>query len=197
MDFYDVHEQTKYEITVSKPKKPEDLSDLFMTEEELKDLVGRNFYMYDKQRTIILSGVVTTEVVKWANKLEASGKKTLRIDDDELLVVLKKGPLSDYTDDNATYGRHGNRICFARQYKRKKTKVSQSDVSMLWSHLVSGFYDRFRVWPTHIPRYERSIGMFKAFKEIVGWRRVRSHMHDKATVKFLRQIWDNPEEHIK
>ena len=199
MNFYDIHEQTKYQITFSKPENMEDLSDLFITHEELQDLVGGHYYVSgDSKQTINLDNVITAAVTAWSDKLEASGKKTLLIDDEELLDVLKRGYLSDHTEDNHTkFGRHGDRICYARQWKRKKTKVTQGDVAVLWGYLSSGFHAKFNVWPSHIPRYDRHIRMFKAFKKIVGWRRVRMQMHDKPRVRFFRQIWDNPEEHIK
>ncbi|HEX04751.1 MAG TPA: hypothetical protein ENH10_06290 [Bacteroidetes bacterium] len=196
--FYDIHEQTKYQITISKPEKVEDLSDLFITKEELNVLIGNSVYLSNgNQVTRILSAVVTTEVKAWAEKLVASGKKTLRIDDEDLLYVLKKGYLTDYTGNDTTFGRHGNNICYARRFKRKKTKVTQGDVTTVWGHMFYAFKDKFHVYPSHIPRYGRHIRMFKAFKKIVGWRAVRKQIGTHAHLKFYRQIWDNPEEHIK
>ena len=197
MEFYDIHEQTPYQITVSKPENMEDLSDLFITGDELQDLVGRHSYVSDKHSTIILSGVITAAVKELTEKLEASNKKTIRIDDEELLEVLKENYLSAFTPQDSGFGRHGNTICYTRRYKRKKHTATQGDVTMMWSYLSYAFRNKFDTFPTHIPRYDRTINMFKAFKSIVGWRRVRTCIHDKKTVKFFRQIWDNPEEYIR
>ena len=198
-EFFDIHDQTKYQIIISRPKNPEDLSDLFVTRAELMDLCGENHYIgynKDAKQTITLRNVVTKNTMEWGEKLIASGKKTLRIDDEDLLVVLKQGHLSDYTEGAESFGRHGDRICFSRQFKRKKTKPTQGDVNDLWSCMFYAFRDKFNVYPSHVPRYDRGISMFKAFKSIVGWRRTVKHCRSDHK-KFYRQIWDNPEEHIK
>lgn len=197
--FYDILEQTKYHILISRPAKMEELSDLFITEEEVTALTGNHFYhpRTGDTRRVMLDNVISTEVMTWADKLIASGKKTLRIDDEDLLDVLKRGYLSDHTEGDNRFGRHGDRICYARQFKRKKTKPTQGDVTNLWSMMFWGFRDKFDTYPSHVPKYDRGTSMFKAFKSIVGWRRTRAHMHNKELVKFYRQIWDNPEEHIK
>lgn len=194
--FYDIVEQTKYQITISKPEKMEDLSDLFVTKEELIGLIGERYFHGAGPHTTTLSNVVAAEVKAWGEKLVSSGKKTLLITDDDLLDVLKQGYLSDYGEGDTRFGRHGDRICYTRQFKRKKTKVTQGDVNHLWDYLFYGFRERFSVYPSHVPRYDRGVNMFKAYKTIVGWRRVRKHM-SKTYVKFYRQIWDNPEEHIR
>lgn len=197
MDFYDIHEQTAYAVKVSKPENMEDLSDLFITEEELTDIVGRNPFVGNHPVTITLKGVIEAEVKKLTDKLEASSKKTIPIDNEELLEVLKTGYLSDYTPGCDLYGRHGDRICYARRYKRKKHKATQGDVKQLWDTFQYAFKDKYGCYPSHIPRYDRHLPMFRAWQKIIGWRRVRTHIHNKDTLKFYRQIWDNPEEYIR
>lgn len=197
MQFYDILEQTPYKIMIAKPENMEDLSDLFVTEEELEEMVGRNVMVYGKTQTIKLNNTITREVIAWAEKLVASGKKTLRIEDEALVDVLKEGHLRDYTEDDTRFGRHGDRICYAQQFKRKKTKVTGGDVKKMWDMFTYAFREKFNVYPTHIPRYERGVNMFKAYKSIIGWQLMRKQMHNKDLVKFYRQIWDNPEGHIK
>ena len=196
--FYDVLAQTKYSITISRPDKVEELSDMFITKEELDALCGGNMYFSGQGPTTrVLNAVVTTETMAWADKLVASGKKTLRIDDEDLLDVLKRGYLSDYMDECTLYGRHGDRICYSRQFKRVKKKATQGDVTNLWRHMMYAFYDKYGCHPSHIPRYDRHIPMFKAWKKIIGWRAVRKRIGPSTNLKFYRLIWDNPEEHIK
>lgn len=197
MQFYDVHEQTKYRITVSKPESVDQLSDLFMTEDELSELIGKNFWFHGNgQRTYLLNGVITTELLKWADKLDASGKKTLLIEDEELVDVLKDRNcyVSDFIDD--AYGRHGERICYARRYKRVKKRATKGDVRDFWSRIIPhAFRYKFDCYPSHIPTYDRHIVHFKAWKKILGWKVCRKFM-DSDNWKFYRQIWDNPEEFI-
>lgn len=198
MEFYDIHEQTKYKITISKPEKMEELSDLFITKDELDDALGKHSYYFtgNNERTLLLNSVIASAVDEWGAKLDESGKKTLIIEDEELLDVLKEHYVSDF-DISGRYGRHGDRICYARRYKRKKTKPTQGDVRLLWNYLMYGFRDKFGCYPSHIPLYDRHLSMFNAYKKIVGWRLVRKQICDKTVVKFFRQIWDNPGEFIK
>lgn len=199
MKFYDIHEQTKYQVTVSSPESVEELSDLFITEEELQDLVGRNCYIGGSgERTFILKNVATVELEKWADKLDASGKKTLVIDDPELLDLLKTNSyVSDFISNK--YGRHGDRICYSQRYKRKKTKPTKADVRQIWNTFQWAFRDKFGCYPSHIPLYDRHLSMFKAYQKILGWKRVSKQLrnsYDSTYMKFFKQIWDNPEEYV-
>lgn len=201
MKFYDIHEQTKYQVVVSRPENAEDLSDLFLTEEELLDMVGENYYLGNignNPRTITLNSVITADVKKWTDKLEESGKKTLRIEDEDLLEVLKQGYITNYTSGDDRFGRHGDRICYARRYKRVKKKATQGDVRNLWIHVFQcAFRSKYGCYMPHIPTYDRHLSLFKAMKDILGWRRCRKFMGSREDAKFYRQIWDNPEEFIK
>jgi hypothetical protein len=197
MDFYDIQEQTKYRVVITKPKSVEDLSDLFISKDELEDLVGKHRFWApstsDTVCSVILRNEVTAAVERLVKKLETSKKKTIPIDDDELLEVLKMGYVSDWTSSD--YGRHGDRLCYAKRYKRKKTKATQGDVRELWQAFALGFHKKFQTYPPHISTYDRHLSMFTAFQKIVGWRRVRSTT-TKQQAKFFRQIWDNPQEYI-
>lgn len=198
MEFYDILDQTKYSIQVSKPERVEDLSDLFISKDELEELVGRwtNIYAPNKPYRMTLDAVISSELKKYADKLDASGKKTLLIDDDDLLNVLKdsKSYVSNYID--ASYCRHGNRIGYARRYVRKKTKPTKGDVQYFWVQIIpSAFRLKFGCYPSHIPTYDRGLLLFKAFKKILGWKNC-SELMDAEHKKFFKMIWDNPEEYI-
>lgn len=198
--FYDLLDQTKYKIIVQRPESVEELSDLFITDEELKDMVGAHCTVYgNKPRTFFLDNVIKKEVAKWADKLEASGKKTLEIEDEELVDAIKAGNgyMSDF-DDTGKYGRHGNRICYARRYKRVKKKATLGDVRYFWLHLFPhAFRKKYGCYPPHVNTYDRHLPMFKAAKKLLGWKNVNAVINDPETRKFTKQIWDNPEEFIR
>ncbi len=195
-EFYDVHEQSKYKIVLSRPESVEELSDLFITAEELEEMFGHRPYIGSNgQRTFLLTNVISAEVKKLTEELEASGKKTLPIKDEELLEVLQDNYLSDFTEDNR-YGRHGNRVCFSKRYKRVKTKATKGDAREFWTRIFPyAFHHKFSCYPSYIPTYDRHLPYFKAWKKILGWERCSKFM-DSESKKFYRQIWDNPEEYI-
>jgi hypothetical protein len=194
MEFYDIHDQTLYKIVVSKPENVEDLSDLFITKEELSSLVGREYFHVGAKTQFTLDSVVSQEILKWGDKLIKSKKKTLAIDDEELLDVIKERPLSSFLPGDDRFARRSDRICFAKSYKRKKVKATRGDLRSLWTSLWYGFYHKYGCYPPHIPVYDRSLAQFKAWKGIVGWRLIAKTTPDKTQRKFYRQIWDNPEE---
>lgn len=198
MQFFDVHEQTKYRIIISKPETIDKISDDFISDDELKDLVGKNFWPphSSEPRTYLLDNSITKELQTWADKLKASGKKTLLIEDDELLSVLKKDGccIPDYVPE---FGRHGDRICYSRRYKRVKKKPTLTDVKEFWNRIFyHAFYTRFGAWPPYVPTYNRGLQAFKAWKKCLGWTACAKHMHDPKQKKFYRMIWDNPQEYM-
>jgi hypothetical protein len=182
------------------PESVEQLSDLFITSDELSEIIGTvHFYCppNGKQREFLLKNTIIVELQKWADKLKCSKKKTLVIDDQELLDVLKDSYVSDYI--SCEFGRHGNRICYSKRYVRKQTKPTKKNVNSMWWMFDYAFREKFGCYMPHIPRYNRHLAMFRAFKEIIGWRRMRKQMDGEfpETIKFYRQIWDNPEEYIR
>lgn len=196
MEFYDVHEQTKYKITISQPENIEELSDLFITREELTSLVGRGIWVSSTSpSTFYLENVISQEIAKLGKKLDESGKKTIPIDDDELLEALKGSYVSDY-DEEGRFGRHGDRLCYARRYKRVKKKPTKGDVRFMWSHFQHAFRHKYGCYPSHIPTYDRHLTMFKAYQKIVGWKAFIATVHDKDDRKWFRMIWENPEEYM-
>ena len=198
MEFYNLEEQSDYRIRITEPEKMEDLGDSFISKEEVKELAGPGFYNVGKGGCdILLMNSITAAVRKLTDKLDASGKKSVPIDDEPLLEVLKLKYFSDFTSGSSMYGRHGNKICYARRYTRKKVKATQSDVYKLWNTLQMGFKHKYGIYPSFIPRADRHVHMFKAFQKIVGWRRVRKYTGNAEQAKFFRQIWDNPEEFVR
>lgn len=198
MEFFDVHEHTKYKITICRPESIDQLSDMFTTEDELKDLIGDRYFRTSstKPRTYLLNDVITKELEKWADKLDASGKKTLEIDDEELLDILKSSSyVSDFIDES--YGRHGNRICYSRRYKRTKKKPTRSDVREFWIRIFPyAFRSKFDCFSPYFTTYDRHLAMFKAWKKVLGWKACSKFMSDPTQRKFYRMIWDNPEEYV-
>ena len=198
MDFYNVEEQTKYKLKISRPESIEKLTDWFMSHDEVTDLIGSSFYLTtgSSSRTFLCKSVIVKELEKWANALEASGKKTLRIQDPDLLDVLKDGNyITNFIDEK--YGRHGDRICYARRYARVKKKPTKSDVREFWLRIFpDAFKDKFGAWPPYHTTYDRHLAAFRAWQKCLGWKACSRRMFDPEQKKFMKMIWDNPEEYV-
>ena len=200
MLFFDVHDQSRYSIEISRPENVEELSDCFISKEELEELTGRHIHIYanGKPQRFLLRANIEAEVKKWCDKLDASGKKTLPIDDEDLLKILtsRNNYLSDFTKGN-DYCRHGDRISYARRYERVKKRPTKSDVRDFWIRIFPyAFRHKYGCYPPAISTYDRHWTMFKAYKKITGWKACRMFMSNPDQVKFYRKIWDNPEEYV-
>jgi hypothetical protein len=201
MIFYDILEQSEYEISFSRPGKPENLSDLFITHEELSDLIGRpesnRMYSTSTPYKVTLDAVVKSAVEKLAQELQKSGKKSIPIDDAELLAVIKRrGGLRSFSYEGL-YCIRKDRICYAKSYKRIKKKATQGDLRRLWIDFQHAYCKKYGCYPPHITLADRSRKQFEAWKKIVGWKFISKQASSKEERKFYRQIWDNPEEFMK
>lgn len=198
MEFFDVLDQSRYSIQVSRPENVEELSDCFISKEELEELTGRCIHLYTrgKPARYLLSNTIRAEVKKWCDKLDASGKKSLPIDDEDLVCVLKDNYLSEFTD-NDRYCRHGDRVGYSRRYVRVKKKPTQGDVRAFWIQIFPlAFRNKFGCYPPAISTYDRHLPLFNAWKKVIGWKACRKVMSDTDQVKFYKMIWDNPEEYV-
>ena len=198
LTFYNVHEQSAYKIVVSKPENLTDISDLFISSQELMELIGRQHYVGhigESKTTILCRNEIEVAVRALTEQLQASGKRALVIEDNDLLEILTENyPILSSNVHALGFCRRGNRIAYLSKRKRVKHRATQGDVRDLWNRLGYGFYQKYGSWLPYIARREQNIKLFKALKSIVGWRRVRKQIEDKQRLKFARQIWDKPEE---
>ena len=212
--FYNVLSQTKYVIEIERPTSLEELTDMFISAEELNNLSGRNTckpvindgspqYVVQglrvdpgERRRIEFTDVIKAEISRLGKKLDESGKKTIPIEDEELLDILKKKPLYHY-DTTGKYGRRGNRLCYAERQRRKKKKPTKGDVRDMWDVFSYAFKDKFDCYPPHAPVYMRTVPLFKAYQKIIGWRLFATFLSSNPEDrKWYRMIWDKPEEYV-
>ncbi len=198
-EYFNVLEKTRYCMTIMKTESMADLEDSFISSDELRDLVGpTNYYMGGSPgpKMFFFHDVIEADLVKYTQRLEASGKRSIRIDDPDLVEALKDSRakhLKEYTDEN--YCRHGSRIRYWSSRKRIKKAVTAGDVAQMWGIFSSAFqgkYGTYMPWPNS---YNRTVALFNVFKKFTGWRACRKHMPDNL-VKWYRLIWDNPEEYL-
>ena len=198
--YYDITEQSRYGMTVTRPKKIEDLSDSFVTREELVELTGhQSLYIADSpgsSTTLLFHELIKAEVTKYAERLEVSTKKSIRITDQELLEALKSQrarPMTMYSSH--LYCRHGDRIKYYKARRRVKKTATKGDSSYMWSIFMNAFHNKHGTHMPFIPMWYRTLRLFKAYKKYIGWKAFRGAIRNKDQVKFFRQVWDNPEEY--
>ena len=199
--YHDILSKTRYMIEIGPAVNIEDVSDEFIDSEEYRELTGNSMYgRTAAPRTNVLHTVVKTELEMWAGKLEGCGRKSIVIDDEELVTALKhhfSSHVSDYVGE--TYCRHGDRLRYSVSRKRVKTKVTKTDARIMWSILHDAFHSKYGAHLPYTPVWYRRLALFNVYKKIVGWRAARERIlkghYTHSHLKFYRKIWDNPEEH--
>ena len=192
--YYDIIEQGRYFVKVKPIEDLTEVSDVFYTFEEMQEICDGGYLSHTGMTIRHFDSLITAELEKWAAKLDESGKKTVRITDQELVDVLKNNPnntLSHYAGKE--YMRRGDRICYYK--RRKKTKPTRGDLRTMWDVLTSGFKDKTGGYLPHIPGWCRNYALFVGLQGIVGYNTARKYFPDD-NAKFLRQIWYNPKEYF-
>lgn len=189
--YYDVVEQSKYHVTVKPIEDLADVGDTFYTHEEICELSGEKYFS-QHQRIVYFDHLIIAELEKWADVLEGSGKKTVIMTDHELVEVLKQTPSSLADFAGRKYMRHGDRIGYYR--KRKKKKATRGDLAIMWDVLVSGWNAKYGAWLPHIPRWNRSHGLFLALQKATGYNTCRPFMPEDY--QWCRHIWYNTKEYF-
>ena len=121
-NYYEIQEQTKYYIVLSGAIELEEVVDVAFTWEEIKEQFGdvtRSWYSGHRFFTTKIKGALT----RYARKIPAD-KKSIKIDDEELIDALKKAyeqgyALSDFIKGG--YRRVGDRL-----YKHSKAAKSKA-----------------------------------------------------------------------
>lgn len=202
--FYNVISETEYTVEVLAVDKIEDVSNNFMTREELQEKVGPEVYLYEykpyTQQHYRLDQKIKDALKYWANKLEASGKASIVIDDEDLLSFLRSSyyRVQDFLSDD--FARRKNKLTYnvRRRRKKIKTKPSKSDARHFWYALEHAFRITHGVYPGYIKARERTAKLFIALSPTIGWKAFRSCLKakDTETIKFYRMIWNKPQEYF-
>lgn len=202
--YYEVEEQSKYYIIINKIDSLEEAMDVVYTSEELKELYGideRYYYgtghrFFKKKIAGVLNG--------YKRKIP-EGKKSIKIDDDELIEALKvaydKGySLSDYIKGCR---RVGNRLYI--HTKKAKAKATKRDAknflnSFVWYlRSVSGLLlDLTGDMNDNVS--ETSINWVRnqaTWDEYVEWVRAdhprrQWYMPSDDDLVWYKQVYDNP-----
>ena len=199
--YFNVEEQSKYSVKVAAPTNMEDLSDAFITREELQQLTGNHgLYVAVNGKsaitTVLFHTTIEAELTKYAERLDVSSHKSILIEDDELVEALKDGRARHVMDYiGRKYCRHGDRLRYFASRRRVKRNATKGDMRDFWSIFSDAFSAKYGTYLPHAPIWYRTLKLFKAYQKILGWRRCRKHMN-KDNAKFYRQVWDNPEEYI-
>jgi hypothetical protein len=123
MRIFNVITQTKYALHVKEIENIEDSGDSFLTEDEVNEITGRSWI---SNHNVVNHKTIKATLTNLVNKIKKSNSTSCKIEDEDLLKILKGGcnpvSVSDFVDG---IRRSGNRLSLYT--KPPKTKVTKSD----------------------------------------------------------------------
>jgi len=193
MRYYTIEAETKYYVELSGPVPIEEVTNEFVSEDELS-YEGR----YPRAGVMLRYDVIRKALDELCSKLEKSKKRTIQIKDQDLLDALcheRCEPITELT--GGTFSRRKDRLCYPPK-PRKKVKPTKGDAKNLIRIAADAVYIEFGTWFPRIALVEYRAGLLLMFKKVFTWKQMRSFIprHDEKNLKFYKQIWDNPKEYL-
>lgn len=196
--FYTIEEDTKYTTTFTRTDNVEDVGEEFLTWEEFNEMYGNsynNYWYEDGQYTYIKVAKVTNVLNDVKQQLIADKKKSMVVNDEELIHALVKysRAVSNFVPNMR---RVGNRFSYDETVKKEKVGPKKTDVTALVNiaariaSKASGIEITFKYVQCNC-RYA-----VETVKKLVSWEDlVRYFPENKIEQKIVdnyKQIWDNP-----
>jgi len=186
---YEIQSQTKYSITITEIDNIEDCGDHFITQEELTEMGIR--YNYGTAPRLF-DNKIKAEINRLISKI-AEGKKSIIIDDDELVEVLTSSSraVSEFVKGTR---RVGNRLSLYTKKVVPQTKVKYKN----WTTLVLAYErilkEKFEVYVDVKRNDSDRKGFVEVFKKGFTWEDVLEiDVVDKDDIEWCKKLWDNPE----
>jgi hypothetical protein len=210
MKVYDVESQGKYHIQVTEIDGIENAGEHFVTSDELKDMGityvsswGDGVQRFDKK--------IKKELTRLKNQIVKSGKKSCKIEDDELVECFTTGNGSTFVSDFVPgLRRVGNRLMLAPA-KKEKTAPNKRDAKQFLGYAIR-YINRY--WNEEYGQDGNDFcleirgglencheGAFRyvvhnmEWDEFVEWSEDEEGYHrpDEEDLPFFKMIYDNPE----
>ncbi len=205
--FFTVDKTNKYIIDVAEVKNLENVGDDFVTEEELREMLGlnddTNHYTPFYNQLHYLTKAMKAAVLMWKGKLVGDVKSVICTDTD-LLEAIEKSytPVSDLCEGLL---RRGNRF----QLKpHKKTQVVKPTLAV-FQLLINMAHDtinkdvKYHFWLKYTR--EDIAGSIELLKKLVTWKQIEQHVASLPKTYYcyndliknmplMKIVWDDPSE---
>lgn len=192
VQYFNVTEETRYSLTVEPVKNLADVGENFYTREEIQERFGET-YIPDYARRFVNRSLISSQLEKLTEQLENKAVKSVVIEDEELLEILKNEGISRYAEG---VRRRGNRISRWAPRPREQKAVRKSDIAELWGALSTAARKKYDVqWLPHIPLRLRSAALMRLYKRAFGWRDLKQHIPARRR-KWCHLVWQHPEDHL-
>lgn len=191
IQYYNIVEQTRYSMKIEPVKNIAECSDDFLTKEELIERFEAR-YVSDYTRSFTDHALVRAELNKIVDPLEDGKIRSVVIEDEDLLAVVKEHGMSRYV---AEVRRRGNRISRWSYRPRKQKAPRKSDGRAVWSALTQYMHSVTGHWPPHFEVCTRTPAMLTFYQRAVRWKHIVKFIPESQK-RWARMVWQKPEEYL-
>jgi hypothetical protein len=179
---FTIDSQSKYRIEFTEIEDLENCPDEFVTEDELTGMGVDYFH----SGNMLLKSKIKQELTIYLSRIQ-EGKKSIKIDDEELIEALKDYPVSSFVPNTR---RVGNRL--SRHIKAERTTANHNDWKSLLHRHKELIKERYDVHVNIDQSCSDRVGAVDFLKKNFTWDEVKREQDD-VDVSFWKMIWDNPE----
>lgn len=221
-EFYDVIRRGSFYIDVKPCEKLEDLSDSFITREDL-EMINPNNHYWNHNNRIYLSAEIRAACEEWANLIPDNAMGTIRTTPHIATMIqeLCPGQIRNHIQNGFTI--RGDRIINIalrntrreEQYRKeaiaanerqaereaapyqRQNEIIRSDMSKIKSAFEYLLMQKYQV--SYNYRYRSTISIFVFMKRLCNWEDIakqhRKHAKKKEYLQdliFMKQLWNDP-----
>ena len=198
---YNVDSQSKYGISITEIENIEDAGEHFINRSELDELgIG---YIYSHNNVHTFDKKIKAALAILKRKIAKSGKKSCKIEDDELVDILKESQQSVSSFGIEGLRRVGNRLSLAPT-KAAKTEAKKQDFNDLVSVCFSMLEDQLKTkedkdgYSEYVRidikyTYHNRAGVITMLKKLFTWEEIvkRCDDDDDDQLKWWKMLWDD------
>jgi hypothetical protein len=195
--YFNIVEQTKYEMVITEPASIAELSDNFVSMTELEQQFGNSLSLYAPvvDRHLILGAAITRDLEKVAQELEATGRTTIVIEDAELLEVARE--YRHHIPSGFAVRKNRLRHYVPKAARPQKT-VRKSDITYTIYAAEMAVRHKYNLGSLHVPKYGHGLGYLRVLKKLVTLKEVlkAGPYYVSGREKWVRKVWAKPQEYF-
>lgn len=189
--YYNIVEQTRYSLKIAPVKNIAECSDDFLTKADLIERFDAA-YVSDYTRSFTDHALVRAELEKIVGPLENEKIRSVVIEDEDLLAVIKEHGTSRYVHE---VRRRGNRISRWSPRPRKQIAPRKKDARTMWDAMTQYIREDVGQWPPHVRITDRTPSLLKFYQRAVRWKHIVKFIPENQK-RWARMVWQKPEEYL-
>lgn len=219
MKYYDVLERNRYIMIVKECEDITELSDTFVTSEQLGDLGHTHYYGSGKQK-VFFEAQIRKTLQSWIDLIKPGCNSTRNTTSEilQLIEAVDTWKLNHYLDDLNESGQPlyavgagqnptiRNQTAARAKPRKRSQRIIQRDYKSLIRLMTHGMYTKYDItieWDLYSYGFQSRVNFAK---KVLAWRDITKQVKEKSyfwgfsagsltkeDLVYIKQLWDNPE----